>query len=614
MRIQLPISKTIAQRELMLRAMQGEDLRPLMASTDYQSWPEDVRTMLRGLLASNETARIDVGNNGTAMRFLTAYYAQKEGCDVVLDGCERMRQRPIAQLVSALQELGADIQYEAKEGFAPLRIRGREIKKGPITLNNPASTQFISALLLIGVQVETNCQSPYIEMTKKVIDDGPATTGSRLNVEADWSAAAFWIERQVLGLAEDVELLGLREDSWQGDKVCKDIFTEIIRLKKQISLLKEGEEKPCFIYNFSACPDLYPAVAVTCHELGIPTQFTGLESLRLKESDRISAIEEGLQTISKGASRELKVATHHDHRIAMAFMAAGYEVDDEACVAKSYPDFVLQLRGITRIVPQRGVNDDNKGKKWALHKLIHAAESEWLWLADDDVQWPIAAPSPKDMEDADMIILPLRMEKNEKTGHKKIGCKHLQDLQILEYAAIQALTMETAKHGHAVMCSGANLLVRRDAWLDCEKNLHPEIASGDDMFLLEAMKASGYRIKAINEEKYTTICYAEPTLTGLLRQRMRWAGKAPHYTDSDVWAVGTCTIFSNLLAVACPLWILGKWIVDMRIIRKHNQENPNPAICTKKTAKFCLETLLLTFIYPWYMLICLIGGLFRKSW
>ncbi len=597
----------MAQRELMLRAMQGEDLRPLLASADYQSWPEDVRTMLHGLLGGNDRpTHIDIGNDGTAMRFLTAYYAQKEGSDVVLDGCERMCQRPIAQLVDALRELGADIEYVGEEGFAPLHIRGREIKKGPVTLLDPASTQFISALLLIGVEVDTNCQSPYIEMTKQMMAASPKTTTLGLDVEADWSAAAFWMERQVLGLAEDVELLGLRADSCQGDKVCKDIFAEIIRLKKRVSPGKE-DEKPCFTYDFSACPDLYPAVAVTCHELGIPMQFTGLESLRLKESDRIAAVEEGLNLIEKGRAGQ-KIATQHDHRIAMAFLAAGYDVDDEACVAKSYPDFVLQLRGITRIVPRRGINDDNKGKKWALHMLIHAAESEWLWLADDDVQWPTCVPSQQDMADADMLILPLRMEK------PKAGSRLLTDLQILEYAAIQALTMETAKRGHAVMCSGANLLVRRDAWLACEKQLHPEIASGDDMFLLEAMKAAGYRIKAINVEKYTTVCYAEPTLKGLLRQRMRWAGKAPHYTDRDIWNAGSLTILSNLLAVACPLWLLGKWIVDTRMIRKHNRANNNPAINTKKTAKFCLETLLLTVIYPWYMLICLIGGLFRKSW
>lgn len=527
------------------------------------------------------------------MRFLTAYYAQKEGCEVVLDGCERLRERPIAQLVDALRELGADIEYVEAEGRAPIRVRGRKINKGKVVLNDPASTQFVSALMLIGVEVETNRQSPYIEMTRQMLADAERYVGTETSkLEADWSAAAFWLERHVLGLVGKVDMPGLRSDSLQGDKAAVELFEQVMNLSVKGSGV--------LTYDFSACPDLYPAVAVACHELGVETCFTGLESLRLKESDRIAAVEDAFAAIDKAKAEGRPapvIRTHADHRIAMAFLAAGYQVDDEACCAKSYPDFVMQLRGIERVVPRRGVNDDGRGKKWALHKLVPQVTSEWVWLADDDVLFPTTVPSEQELAEADMIILPLEMQ--------PVGTGLLQDLQVLEYEAIQALTMRYAQKGRAVMCSGANLLVRKRAWMECADELHDEIASGDDMFLLEAMKRRGKRVTALHAHAAT--CYAEPTLPGLLRQRMRWAGKAPHYTDTDIRRVGVWTVLTNVLAAVCPVWMLGKWVVDARLILNYERAMRD----TKITAKFLCETLLLTILYPWYMMICLIGGFFR---
>lgn len=578
--------------------------------------PDDVR-LLHSILSnaqhqttSNATDRklqttsnsdINVANCGTAMRLLTAYFAQLEGCHVRLRGVERMHHRPIGQLVEALRSLGADIRYLGEEGFPPLEIRGRRLRlEQPVRLDNPASTQFISALLLIGARVETNCQSPYIDMTRSVMARYPDVP-----LERDWSAAAFWLERSLL-TGEEYTFPGLEEDSLQGDSAARTIFAEIEQRARTHAPLT---------LDFARTPDLYPAVAVTCHELGVPLTATGTESLRLKESDRLAAIAEALQTTSNNfkqlqttSNSAAPLRAHADHRIAMALLAAGYAVDDEACVSKSYPDFCLQLRGVSRIIPRRGINDEGKGKKWALHRLVPEAETEWVWLADDDVTLPSCCPPAEVLSEADMIILPLRMQAPAE------GTSLLVRLQQLEYDAIQALTCLTAKHGHAVMCSGANLLVRREVWLRLESELHPEVPSGDDMFLLEAMKRHGQRIICLEDDRYTAICTAEPTLRGLLRQRMRWAGKAAHYTDRDILLAGAATVLSNLLAAVCPIWLIGKWLVDTRLIRTRHSQGVAQSETKKKRKAiqlYCL-TLVLTILYPWYLLLCLLGGLIRS--
>ena len=173
MQIELPISKSIANRWLMLQAIHGDELMPVS-----DSMPDDVQILHRALTTLKtirtsktiSTQHIDVGNCGTAMRFLTAYCAQLEGQTVILDGIERMHHRPIGQLVDALREIGADIEYLSEEGFPPLRIKGCILDKHRIvTINTPQSTQFISALLLIGVNVQTNSTSPYITLTREMI-------------------------------------------------------------------------------------------------------------------------------------------------------------------------------------------------------------------------------------------------------------------------------------------------------------------------------------------------------------------------------------------------------------------------------------------------------------
>ena len=371
--IELPISKSIANRLLMLQAIHGDGLLTVSACripdgacvVGCFDLPEDVQILHRALTTLKtfrtsetlSTPHINVGNCGTAMRFLTAYAAQLENKVTVLDGMERMRHRPIGQLVDALREIGADIEYLGEEGFPPLRIMGKALNKSkPITLNRPQSTQFVSALLLIGANVQTDSTSPYIILTREMIKNKEQGTKNKdkllttdqtqvtnlgslvlapySEIERDWSSAAFWYEYVALHGGE-ITLPCLSRDSLQGDKVVADIFTH---LGVYTEYTTEGiviysfplHSTPCTLHqDFAFCPDLYPAVALTCEKLGIRLDATGVESLPLKESDRLRAVREH--------------RTDHDHRMAMALLIAGYEVDDTACISKSYPQFLEQF-------------------------------------------------------------------------------------------------------------------------------------------------------------------------------------------------------------------------------------------------------------------------------
>ena len=227
MRIELPISKSIANRLLILQAIHG-DGQQLTVSADM---PDDVQVMSEAirLLGERGEARIDLGNCGTAMRFLTAYCAQLEGQTTILDGVERMRHRPIGQLVDALREIGADIEYLGEEGFPPLRIKGCILDKHRIVIiDNPQSTQFVSALLLIGANVQTDSTYPYITLTHKLIQHYATLHHStrHYTIEKDWSSAAFWYEYVALHGGE-IKLPGLHKESLQGDKVVADIFAHL---------------------------------------------------------------------------------------------------------------------------------------------------------------------------------------------------------------------------------------------------------------------------------------------------------------------------------------------------------------------------------------------------
>lgn len=599
----LPISKSIANRLLICKAMRGDDLSEVIASPAFSQYPDDVRLMAEHL-ATMQSARphvLDCQNAGTVMRFLCAFAAQKEGLELTLTGCERMMQRPIGQLVEALRKIGADIRYLGEEGFPPLRIIGKPLDKTPLRMCAPQpSTQFISALLLAGIAVETNVQSPYIDLTRSVIRDFQAGRISRLeDVEKDWSSAAFWLEREAVGLPIPEEIFSqLREDSEQGDKVAWTLFEKI-------------KSRNLTAWDFSSCPDLYPAVAVACCVLGLRPVFSGLQTLRLKESDRIAAVEEGLRAISQDSQAVVK--TYADHRIAMAFLAAGFRVDNTVCIAKSYPAFLSELLDCERLVALREGDtmpvfqdglltriqtDAGRGKKHALMQAMPLMESEFVWLCDADIQPP---SMPVSLPDADLIILPLRMESEHII---------LRSLLTLEYAAIQSLTMLAAEKGHPVLCAGANMIVRRSAWEECVGAIRQDIPSGDDMFILEEMKRRGKKIVA-GPAQLTATCFAPSSIGALLKQRARWAGKAPAYQDRDILIAGGWTVLSNLFVYLLPGWAVIKWVADMLLVERHHKLYAYPEKCGLKA---WLWGAVLTLVYPLWMLLCLIVGVCRKKW
>ena len=550
-KVTLPISKSIANRILLLQAIHRDPL--MRVSSDM---PDDVIVLhdaLEKLSAhkKGEPLTLYLKNCGTALRFLQVHLERcYPGEPIVLDGDPRLLER-----------------------------------------DGKPTTQTTSARILHGENVPAaENESPYITMSRRIAETYP-----NVSLEADWSAAAFWYEYVAIHDGE-LELEGIKEDSLQGDRVVADIYAQYFGVQTEFvpegTLIKKSQilnQKSQIAIDFDNCIDLYPAVALTCERLGITLQATGTERLRYKECDRIEAVQ--------------KHEVRNDHRMAMALMCAGYPVsiEEQKCIAKSYPGFVPQ-----HITPIKGVNDDHLGKKHALSKLIHASTSEYVWLHDDDVILPPAATKPnlifpEGMElAADLYILPLRMESSSLEREKETV---LEALQIAEYAAIQELTMRMAKAGAPIMCSGANLIVRRETWLECEPDLHLEIPSGDDMFLLEAMKKRGKKIAVMDESDYTAVVRPVTSWRAFFRQRMRWAGKAPKYTDPEILRCGAFIVAVNLLQLLFPPFILIKFPVEYSFILRREPH-------TK-----WYVALLLEILYPFYMLISLLGGLFRqKKW
>lgn len=252
------------------------------------------------------------------------------------------------------------------------------------------------------------------------------------------------------------------------------------------------------------------------------------------------------------------------------------------------------------------VDDEGKGKKYALHKGIQTIATEWVWLTDDDVLLPDISFLTDLPSTVDLVILPLQMS----PGNGSL----MERLQQAEYKALQALTLWTADWGHAVLCSGANLLVRRKTWLACFDDLHPDIPSGDDMFLLESIKRQGKGVRAMHGAAVTALIEPAPTLKQLLRQRMRWAGKAPRYTDRDIVWCGAVVLAANLLQLFCPLLLVLKFPIDLWFIRRYESDYRTTHEGKETTnGRTSIGTaLLLELLYPFYLLTCLAGGLWHS--
>ncbi|MEO6849947.1 MAG: 3-phosphoshikimate 1-carboxyvinyltransferase [Mucilaginibacter sp.] len=346
---------------------------------------------------------VNIGPAGTAMRFLTAYFTLLDE-EVILTGSERMKQRPIGILVNALREIGAKIEYNEKEGFPPLRIKGGlgQQQKDKISIQGDISSQYITALLLIAarlplgltLQIEGELTSkPYVEMTLAMLQQAGIQhqwednnihiphqdfRETSLHVEPDWSAASYWYAIAALADKAELFLPGLTSYSLQGDSVITEIMANfgITSQFKDggVHLTKEAKPFSRKIFDLKSCPDLAQTVIVICAALGHEATFTGLETLKIKETDRILALQTelakiGVKLVEKGQVYKLDcsekfipesifINTYDDHRMAMAFAPLALiipkvEIEDIMVVEKSYPAFWEDLEkvGISPLAP-----------------------------------------------------------------------------------------------------------------------------------------------------------------------------------------------------------------------------------------------------------------------
>lgn len=403
--IQLPASKSISNRALILHSLAQSNIVPCNLSDC-----DDTRVMIRAL---NETSeQIDILAAGTAMRFLTAYLSVTPGTRTIT-GTKRMQQRPIRILVDALRKLGAQIEYTANEGFPPLRITGTELKGEEISLAGNISSQYISALLMIGAMLPKGLRlhltgdiisRPYINLTLQLMRDFGAkaewTSENSITVhpggyqevpftvESDWSAASYWyqmvalqgiknkkIEKQEKGSFNtstypEIELLGLFPHSYQGDSRGAEVFSKLgVRTEYTdhgVKLTSIGVPVARLVEDFVDIPDLAQTFVVTCCLMNIPFRFTGLQSLKIKETDRIIALITELRKLGYvvrseqdsilswdgercPAEAEPVISTYEDHRMAMAFAPAclvlpQIQIDEPQVVSKSYPSYWESLQ------------------------------------------------------------------------------------------------------------------------------------------------------------------------------------------------------------------------------------------------------------------------------
>nr|WP_320036650.1 3-phosphoshikimate 1-carboxyvinyltransferase [uncultured Bacteroides sp.] len=380
--IQLPASKSISNRALIINALAKGAYKP-----ENLSDCDDTNVMVKALSSQDET--IDIMAAGTAMRFLTAFLSVTDGTRVIT-GTERMQQRPIEILVNALKMLGAEIKYERSNGFPPLRISGKPLEGGAISLKGNVSSQYISALLMIAPILKNGLRmtltgdiisKPYINLTLQLMKDFGAEaewlydncievlpkpyTSVPFTVESDWSAASYWYQMAALAPQAEIQLNGLFADSYQGDSKVAELFTELgvetIFNSKGALLRKTGVCCEQMEYNFINEPDLTQTFAVTCAVMGIPFRFSGLHTLKIKETDRIAALiielgklgyvlkETGKATLYWDGERQSvpatpAIKTYEDHRMAMAFAPACLRIPsiticDPQVVSKSYPHY-----------------------------------------------------------------------------------------------------------------------------------------------------------------------------------------------------------------------------------------------------------------------------------
>lgn len=400
--VKLPASKSISNRALVIHALSGGAVLP-----ENLSDCDDTEVIIQALEKMPEVINIKAA--GTAMRFMTAFLSATEHGEHVITGTERMQHRPIKVLVDALRRLGATISYEGEEGFPPLRIKGRKLEGGELEVAGNISSQYISALLIIGPVLKKGLtlrlngdiiSRPYIDLTlwtmREFGADAEWTSIDTIRVEpkpytqhpyfieSDWSAASYWYE--MVALTDDpeaeVRLEGLMDGSKQGDSSVRYIFS-LLGVKTifasrtpgkptTVTLTKSGHRVPRLEYDFVNAPDLAQTIVCTCCAMGVPFHFTGLQTLRIKETDRIKALQTELGKlgyhlesingcelkwdgkIEKESSifnlpSSISIDTYEDHRMALAFAPLAFKmpisINNPQVVTKSYPNYWKDLEG-----------------------------------------------------------------------------------------------------------------------------------------------------------------------------------------------------------------------------------------------------------------------------
>ena len=393
--LMLPASKSISNRALIIQALTKGGMMP-----ENLSDCDDTEVIIRGLGKQSEI--IDIKAAGTAMRFMTAYLSATEG-EHTITGTERMKHRPIGILVDALRYLGAEIEYVGEEGYPPLRIRGRQLEGGTLLIAGDVSSQYISALLMIapiltkGLELKLTgniISRPYIDLTLHLMHEfGVAAEWSDFDtirvkpqpyqqraytIESDWSAASYWYE--ILALTDDtqskVALQGLKDGSRQGDSTVRYIFS-LLGIKTSFKekdvngmpealLTRHSRMLNRMDYDFTNQPDLAQTLIAVCPVLGIPFHFTGLGTLKIKETDRIEAMKREMEKLGYILHEEEGTAlswtgercepmtqptidTYEDHRMAMSFAPLAIKlgeirINNPEVVSKSYPHYWADLR------------------------------------------------------------------------------------------------------------------------------------------------------------------------------------------------------------------------------------------------------------------------------
>ena len=383
-RIQITGSKSESNRMLLLQALYPQ------ITLDNLSNSDDTVAMKSGL--ESDKNMVDIGHAGTSMRFLSAYYSTLENQEKILTGSSRMQERPIGILVDALRQLGADISYLKNEGYPPLLIKGKRLTASEVRLSANISSQYITALMLIApslpdglrLYLEGKITSiPYIEMTLSLLHKigvDAIFSGQHIQVfpkkditqithavESDWSSASYYFSMVALAKEADVSLSTYKKDSLQGDRVLMDVYQQF-GVKSSIenntlALKKQTMGSTHVQLDLSDAPDIAQTIAVTCYGLGLSCSLTGLHTLKIKETDRLVALQNELSKL--GATIEITdkslhlhkrtnpirsnvlIETYHDHRMAMAFAPLGLlvpiRIQDADVVTKSYPGFWKDL-------------------------------------------------------------------------------------------------------------------------------------------------------------------------------------------------------------------------------------------------------------------------------